>query len=407
MIPFSPPHIDEEIVNEVADTLRSGWITTGPRTKRFEEMIAEYCGVRNVVCVSSNSAGMELVLRWFGVGPGDEVIVPAYTYCATANVVVHCGATPVLVDVGADFDISVEKVRRVVTPRTKVIMPVDIAGWPCDYDAISALVNDAEMVKLFSPDNLIQKQLGRILVLSDAAHSLGAQYKGRRTGSLADITVFSFHAVKNLTTAEGGAICLNLPQPFDGHKVYKDLRTKSLHGQSKDALAKTQIGNWRYDVCEAGYKCNMPDVLAAIGLIELPRYDAEVLRRRKEIFDAYSSAFSHDSRFQIPLCDRGGTHSCYHVYALRINGITEEQRDAVMQRIFEREVAVNVHFIPLPLLSFYRNAGYRMEDYPVAYDNYSREISLPVYFGLTDEQVQTVIAAVFEAVEYPAKRGNG
>lgn len=407
MIPFSPPHIDEEIVNEVAAALRSGWITTGPRTKRFEEMIAVYCGVRNVVCVSSNSAGMELVLRWFGVGPGDEVIVPAYTYCATANVVVHCGATPVLVDVGADFDISVEKVRRAVTPRTKVIMPVDIAGWPCDYDAISALVNDAEMVKLFSPGNLIQKQLGRILVLSDAAHSLGAQYKGRRTGSLADITVFSFHAVKNLTTAEGGAICLNLPQPFDGHKVYKDLRTKSLHGQSKDALAKTQIGNWRYDVCEAGYKCNMPDVLAAIGLIELPRYDAEVLRRRKEIFDAYSSAFSHDSRFQIPLCDRGGTHSCYHVYALRINGITEEQRDAVMQRIFEREVAVNVHFIPLPLLSFYRNAGYRMEDYPVAYDNYSREISLPVYFGLTDEQVQTVIAAVFEAVEYPAKRGNG
>lgn len=398
MIPFSPPHIDEEIINEVTAALRSGWITTGPRTKRFEEMLADYCGIRNVVCVSSNSAGMELVLRWFGVGPGDEVIVPAYTYCATANVVVHCGAKPVMVDVNEDFNISAENVRKAVTPRTKAVMPVDIAGWPCDYEAINAVVRDAEVAKLFSPNNLIQKQLGRILVLSDAAHSIGARYNGKRTGSLADITVFSFHAVKNLTTAEGGAICLNLPQPFDNQDIYKELRTKSLHGQSKDALAKTQIGNWRYDVCEAGYKCNMPDVLAAIGLIELARYDEEVLKRRKVIFDAYTNAFSKFDVFQTPLYERGETHSCYHVYPLRIKGISEKERDAMMQRIFEKEVAVNVHFIPLPLLTVYQRMGYRMQDYPVAYDNYSREISLPVYVGLTDEQVQTVIDAVIAAV---------
>lgn len=394
MIPFSPPHIDDEIVNEVVAALRSGWITTGPRTKRFEQMLAEYCGVEKVLCVNSASSGLELMLRWFGVEPGDEVIVPAYTYTATAEVVVHCGATPVMVDVNPDFLISVENIRKALTPKTKVIMPVDIAGLPCDYDEIMALVNSDDVRRHFQPANELQRQLGRPLVLSDAAHSLGAWYKGKRTGALADITVFSFHAVKNLTTAEGGAICLALPEIFDAEAIYKYLNTFSLHGQSKDALAKTQVGNWRYDVYECGYKCNMTDVAAAMGMVELARYDAMILKRRKEIFDAYTRAFEADERFQIPEYETAEKTSSYHVYALRLKGVTEQQRDAFMQRIFEQEVSVNVHFIPLPMLTAYKKMGYKISDYPVTYDNYSREISLPVYYNLTDEQVQQVIQAV-------------
>jgi len=394
MIPFSPPHIDDEIVNEVAAALRSGWITTGPRTKLFEQKIAEYCGVPRVLCVNSASAGLELMLRWFGIGPGDEVIVPAYTYTATAEVVVHCGAKPVMVDVNPDFLISVENIRKALSSKTKAIMPVDIAGLPCDYEEIMAAVNDEEVKRNFHPATEVQKQLGRPLVLSDAAHSLGAWYKGKRTGAVADITVFSFHAVKNLTTAEGGAICLALPDTFDAEAIYKQLCTFSLHGQSKDALAKTQVGNWRYDVYECGYKCNMTDVAAAMGLVELARYDSMVLKRRKEIFDAYSQAFKSDDRFQIPEYETADKISSYHVYALRIRNITEAQRDAIMQRIFEQEVSVNVHFIPLPMLTAYKNMGYKISDYPVTYDNYSREISLPVYYNLTDEQVQQVIQAV-------------
>ena len=398
MIPFSPPRIDERTLEEVCAALKSGWITTGPRVKKFEEMLSHYCHVPNVLCVSSNSAGMELMLHWFGVGPGDEVIVPAYTYCATANVVVHCGATPVMVDVKEDFGINVEAVRRAITPKTKVIMPVDIAGFPCDYDALNQLVREESVRQLFSPNNEIQQQLGRILILEDAAHSLGARYHGQPLGTQADLTVFSFHAVKNLTTAEGGAICLNLPHPFDNEVLYKQLKIKSLHGQSKDALSKTQAGNWRYDVTEAGYKCNMTDVHAAIGIVELDRYDTETLPRRKQIFDAYSNAFRNDPRFQIPTYETAEKQSSYHVYPLRINHITEQQRDKIMQRIFQLEVSVNVHFIPLPMLSFYKNAGYNIQRYPVTYDNFSREISLPVYYDLSDDQVQTVIQAVKQAV---------
>ncbi len=397
MIPFSPPHIDDAIVNEVVAALRSGWITTGPRTKQFEQKLAAYCGVPRVLCVNSASSGLELMLRWFGIGPGDEVIVPAYTYTATAEVVVHCGAKPVMVDVDEDFLISVDNIRKAVTSRTKAIIPVDIAGLPCDYEAIMSMVKEEAVRGMFEPRNEVQRQLGRLLVLSDAAHSLGAWYHGRRAGALADITVFSFHAVKNLTTAEGGAICLALPAPFDAEALYKQLCTFSLHGQSKDALAKTQVGNWRYDVYECGYKCNMTDVAAAMGLVELERYDALILPRRKQIFDAYTQAFRNDPRFQVPTCETTEKKTSYHVYALRLKGVTEAERDAVMQRIFEQEVSVNVHFIPLPLLTAYKNLGYRMEDYPVTYDNFSREISLPVYYDLTAEDVQQVIAAVKKA----------
>jgi dTDP-4-amino-4,6-dideoxygalactose transaminase len=400
IIPFSPPRIDEKIIAEVTEALRSGWITTGPRTKKLEQKVAEYVSVPKVVCLNSASAGLELALRWFGVSEGDEVIVPAYTYCATANVVVHCGATPVMVDVNPDFNINVENIRKAITPKTKVVIPVDFAGFPCDYDEINHLVQEQEIQKMFHPHTDEQKMLGRILVLSDAAHSVGATYKGKRTGALCDITVFSFHAVKNLTTAEGGAICLNLPEPFNHDEIYRTLCIKSLHGQNKDALAKTQLGNWRYDVTEAGFKCNMTDILAAIGLIEIERYDDDMLEKRKAIFDAYSKAFSAYDCFETPVYETEDKTSSYHVYPLRIKGITEEQRDQLMQKIFEQEVTVNVHFIPLPLLSVYKNRGYNIDQYPVAYDNYSREISLPVYYDLNDEQLQRVIDSVISLKNY-------
>ncbi|MFC2101752.1 DegT/DnrJ/EryC1/StrS family aminotransferase [Bacteroidota bacterium] len=399
MIPFSPPRMDKKIVDAVVEALYSGWITTGPRTKQFEKRLTAYGGQEVTFCVSSGSAGLELMLRWFGVGKGDEVIVPAYTYCATANVVDHCGARVVFVDVGEDFNIALDAIGKAITPRTKVIMPVDVAGFPCDYDAINALVQSADIREQFHPSTSEQEMLGRILVLSDAAHSIGGWYNGKRTGSLTDITVYSFHAVKNLTTAEGGAVCLNIPQPFDNEAVYKELNIKSLHGQTKDALAKTQVGNWRYDIIEPGYKFNMTDIQAAMGMAELERYDSDMLVRRKAIFDRYASAFSAYPWAQIPVYETSEKKSSYHVFLLRINGITEIQRDEIIQGIFMREVAVNVHFVPLPMMTYYRNAGYEISDYPVAYDNYSREITLPVYYDLTDEMVDTVVRAVVEAVE--------
>ena len=390
--------MDQRIVDEVVDTLYSGWITTGPKTKKFEKLLSEYGGQKVTLCVSSASAGLELMLRWFGVKEGDEVIVPAYTYSATANVVVHCGAKVVFVDVGADFNISLEAIEKAITPRTKVIMPVDIAGWPCDYNEINALVQRADILGLFQPASKEQHLLNRILVLSDAAHSIGGQYRGKRVGNLTDVTVYSFHAVKNLTTAEGGAVCLNLPEPFDHTAIYRDLNAKSLHGQTKDALAKTQIGGWRYDIIEPGYKYNMTDIQASIGLVELSRYEDDMLVRRRQIFDRYSAAFSRHAWAQVPQYESYDKKSSFHVFLLRIKGVTETQRDQIIREIFSREVAVNVHFVPLPMMTYYHNQGYEIKDYPVAYDNFSREISLPVYYDLTDEMADTVVAAVVESV---------
>ncbi len=396
MIPFSPPRIDQRVVDEVSAALLSGWITTGPRTKLFEKKITQYCGCQTTVAVNSWTAGMEILLRWWGVGPGDEVIIPVYTYCASANVVLHTGATPVMVDIsGEDFNISIEKIKASITERTKVIMPVDIAGYPCDYDAIYQLAEANRSI--FHASNEKQEKLGRILIAADAAHSFGASYKGKMSGAIADVTCFSFHAVKNLTTAEGGAICFNLPDGFDHEEIYKQFCIKILHGQSKDALAKTQKGAWRYDVLEPGFKCNMTDLQAAIGLIELERYQ-ENLDRRKVIFEAYDAAFQQSSWALTPLHSTADNKTCYHLYQLRIAGVSEEQRDAIIQEIFEQDVAVNVHFQPLPLLTAYKYLGYKMEDYPEAWNKYSTEISLPVYFNLTDEQVQQVIAAVKTAV---------
>lgn len=396
MIPFSPPRIDQRVVDEVTAALLSGWITTGPRTKLFEKKITEYCGCQTTVAVNSWTAGMEILLRWWGVGPGDEVIIPVYTYCASANVVLHTGATPVMVDISADdFNISNEKIAAAITEHTKVIMPVDIAGYPCDYDAISQIIEANR--DIFQASNEKQEKLGRILIAADAAHSFGASYKGKVSGAIADVTCFSFHAVKNLTTAEGGAICFNLPSGFDHEEIYKEFCIKILHGQSKDALAKTQKGAWRYDVMEPGFKCNMTDLQAAIGLIELERYQ-ENLDRRKDIFAAYDAAFQQTSWAITPLHSTADKKTCYHLYQLRIADVSEEQRDAIIQEIFEQDVAVNVHFQPLPLLTAYKNLGYKMGDFPEAWNKYSTEISLPVYFNLTDEQVQQVIDAVKTAV---------
>lgn len=397
MIPFSPPHIDQKIIDEVTKVLQSGWITTGPRTKLFEKELTAYCGNKATLCLNSATAGLEVMLRWFGVKEGDEVILPAYTYSATANVVMHCGAKPVFVDVNAhDFNISVAHIEKAITSRTKVIMPVDFGGYPCDYDELNALAQKYKSV--FEAASEEQKQLGRILILSDSAHSFGASYKGKKTGSLTDISVFSFHAVKNLTTAEGGAVALNLPAPFDNEALYKLLCVKTLHGQDKDALAKTQKGNWRYDIVEAGYKCNMTDIMAAIGLVELERYDSDTQKVRQHIFEQYDKAFSSCEWAQVPEYKTDKKISCYHLYPLRIRNISEAQRDAIIKEIFDQDVSVNVHFIPVPMMSFYKGLGYDINNYPTTFDNYAREISLPVYYDLTNDKVKRVIEAVMKAV---------
>ncbi len=399
MISFSPPRIDQRVIDEVTAVLKSGWITTGPRTKEFEKKITEYCGCKTTVAVTSWTAAMELILHWWGIGEGDEVILPAYTYCASANVILNIGAIPVMVDLNnEDFNLSVEAVRKAITPRTKAIMPVDIAGYPCDYDELFSLINEESILKQFTPNSDFQKQLGRILIASDSAHSFGALYNGKRIGSVADITCFSFHAVKNITTAEGGAMSVNLPDSFDHEAIYKELCIKTLHGQSKDALSKTLKGNWKYDVTEPGYKCNMTDISAAIGLVELSRYQ-ENMDRRKIIFNKYDEAFKNESWAILPLYKTGKKETCYHLYQLRFKDVSEEQRDALIQAIFDCEVAVNVHFLPLPILTAYMNLGYKMVDYPEAWNKYYNEITLPVYFDLNDEQVDTVIAAVKKSVK--------
>lgn len=404
-IPFSPPYIDEDVINEVTDTLRSGWITTGPKVKALEEEVAKFTGVSNVLGVNSWTSGAILVLKWFGIKPGDEVIVPAYTYSATALSVLHCGATPVMVDVKEDFTVDPEKIKAAITDKTKVIMPVDFAGLTCDYDKINDIVHDEEIKKLFHADSENQEKLGRILVLSDAAHSVGALYKGKEAGSLTDITIFSFHAVKNITTAEGGVICINLPEPFDNAKEYKTMRLWTLNGQTKDAFTKSQGGggSWKYDIVFQGLKVNMPDVCAAIGLAQMRKYDNTLLEERKRVAEKYHQFFLTKEWAQVPVIEDANRKSCYHLYALRIKNITEEQRDLIIEEIAKAEVSVNVHFIPMPMLTLFKNLGYSIGNYPVAYDNYSREISLPIYPQLTDEHVKFICETIEEAYKKVVK----
>jgi dTDP-4-amino-4,6-dideoxygalactose transaminase len=396
-IPFSPPYIDQDIINEVVSSLESGWITTGPKVKALEEEVCKLTKVPQALCVNSWTSGAMLMLKWFGVTEGDEVIIPAYTYSATALAVLHCGGTPVMVDINDDFTIDVIKLKEKISSNTKVIMPVDIAGWPCDYDAINKLVNEGEIKALFQPSHANQFKLGRILVLSDAAHSIGASISGIETGLLTDITIFSLHAVKNVTTAEGGVICLNLPSPFNNEEEYNYLRRMTLNGQTKDAFSKSKAGGWRYDIVDLGMKINMPDVLAAIGLAQIRKYNSQLLLERKRIFNQYSELLSEYPWAKLPPQDTDNIKSSYHLYALRIHDIDEQQRDEVINYIATKGVAVNVHFIPMPMLTLFKGLGYKIEDYPNAYKQYSCEISLPIYPQLSEDQVDYIIKTVENA----------
>src|ERR1017187_504220 len=396
-ISFAPPYIDESVINEVVDSLKSGWITTGPKVKALEDEIKLFCRAKEVLCVNSWTSGAIMMLRWLGVKGGDEVIVPAYTYSATALAVLHAGAIPVMVDCGEDFNISVEAIRNAITAKTKAIIPVDIAGFPCDYDAIMAIIKDENILNKFQPESDVQHQLGRILIMNDAADSLGAWYsKNIPTGRETDVAIFSLHAVKNITTAEGGAICLNLPEPFDNSGLYKELRQMTLNCQTKDAFSKSKAGGWRYDIVGLGMKINMADVNAAIGLAQMRKYPS-LLKCRKRIFEVYNNSFNKYDWVLLPPSSLNGKESSYHIYALRIKDITETQRDKIIEEIAKQDVAVNVHFIPMPMLSYFKELGYKIENYPQAYRNYACEISLPVYPQLTNEEVDFVIKTVINA----------
>ncbi|MFN0212922.1 MAG: DegT/DnrJ/EryC1/StrS family aminotransferase [Saprospiraceae bacterium] len=399
-LPFSRPLIDQSVLDEVTDCLlNTGWLTSGPKVLELERELAMLTGASAALCVNSWTSGAMLMLRWFGVGPGDEVIIPAYTYSATALCALNLGARVVMVDVKDDFTIDSEKLRAAITPRTKAIIPVDIGGWMTDYDAIMALVDDPDVKAVFQPKTVEQQKLGRILVLADAAHSIGAHYKGRHSGICADATVFSFHSVKNITTGEGGAICLHLPLPFDQEVEYKFLKAFALNGQTKSAFEKNQPGAWRYDIIAQGLKINMPDICAAIGLSQIRRYRDELLPERVKMFEQYQQGFEkYDWAILPAFRDEFGSHSSCHLYLLRIKNITEAQRDEIIQRISARGVGVNVHYIPMPLLTLFKSLGYRMEDYPNTYELYKGEISLPIYNGLKEEEIDLVIRSVVESV---------
>lgn len=388
-IPFSPPDMSEAEINEVAEALRSGWITTGPKTKEFERLIAMCCQTEQAVCLNSATACMELILRVLGVGPGDEVITSAYTYTATASVTCHVGAKVVMVDTAPDsFEMDYDKLADAITERTKVVLPVDLAGVVCDYDKIFAAVESKK--HLFSPANDIQKAYGRVIVLADAAHAFGAKWHGKMCGEIADFTSFSFHAVKNLTTAEGGALTWRNHDGVDNESLYKQFQLLSLHGQNKDALAKTRLGAWEYDIVAPYYKCNMTDVMAGIGLAQLKRYP-EMLYRRRQIIERYNEGLK--GRDVQVLDHFGDDHSSSgHLYLVRLLGEDVEYRNAVIERMAECGIACNVHYKPLPMMTAYKNLGFDIVDYPNAYNQYHNEITLPLHTSLTDEDVEYVIS---------------
>lgn len=394
-IPFSPPDMSEAEVLEVAEALRSGWITTGPRTKEFEKQIAAYCGTDRAVCLNSATACMEMILRVLGVGPGDEVITSAYTYTATASVTCHVGAKVVMVDTAPNsFEIDYDKLADAITERTKVIIPVDLAGVVCDYDKIFAAVESRK--NLFKPINEIQKAYGRVVILADAAHAFGAQRNGKMCGSIADFTSFSFHAVKNLTTAEGGALTWRSVEGVDNEWLYKQFQLLSLHGQNKDALAKTKLGAWEYDIIAPNYKCNMTDIMAGIGLAQMKRYP-EMLNRRRQIIEAYNKALSGHN-VQV-LNHYGDEHaSSGHLYLVRLLGRDVEYRNRVIEKMAERGIACNVHYKPLPMMTAYKNLGFDISDYPNAYNQYSNEITLPLHTRLSDEDVEYIIKNFCEVI---------
>ena len=395
-IPFSPPDITELEIEQVVEALKSGWITTGPKTKALEQKIADFCGTDKAVCLNSQTACAEMALRVLGIGPGDEVIVPAYTYTATASVVCHVGAKLVMVDIQPDsLEMDYDQLEAAITENTKVIIPVDLAGIPCDYDRIFSIVEKKR--ELFTPSNDIQRAMGRISVNTDAAHAFGASWHGKRVGSIADFTAFSFHAVKNLTTAEGGALTWRDIPGIDNEAIYKQIQLLSLHGQSKDALAKTQLGAWEYDIVGPWYKCNMTDVAAAMGIAQMQRYDA-LLSRRKDIIQRYDAAFK-PLGVQVLKHYTEDYQSSGHLYITRIPGITSEQRNEIIIRMAEQGIACNVHYKPLPMMTAYKNLGFDIADYPNAYRYFANEITLPLHTVLMDDQVDYAIQVYTEILK--------
>lgn len=394
-IAFSPPDITVAEIAEVSKVLGSGWITTGPKTKEFENKIAEYCNVNRAVCLNSATACLESILRLLGVGEGDEVIVPAYTYTATASPVCHVGAKPVMVDTAKDsFEMDYNQLEKAVNEKTKVIIPVDLAGVMCDYGKIFSIAEQNR--NRFSPKNDLQKAFGRIIVVADAAHAFGAVRDGKRCGEIADFTSFSFHAVKNLTTAEGGALTWKSIDGIDDEWIYQQFMLLSLHGQSKDALTKTKAGAWEYDIISPAYKCNMTDIMASIGLIQLKRY-SELLLKRKEIIQKYDSAFKPLGLHTVNHYSESRSSSG-HLYLMRIPGITERQRNDLIIQLAEQGIASNVHYKPLPMMTAYRNLGFFVEDYPNAYRQYQNEITLPLHTRLSDEDIKFIIEEVKKRV---------
>lgn len=395
-IPFSPPDMSEEEIKQVIDTIQSGWITTGPKTKEFEKEIAEYCHTEKAVCLNSATACLEMTLHLLGIGPGDEVITSAYTYTASCSPILHVGATPVLVDVAEDsFEMDYDKLKDAITEKTKAIVPVDIAGIMCDYDKIYNAIDEKK--ELFHANNELQKAFNRIIVIADAAHAFGAQQYGKMCGEVADFTTFSFHAVKNLTTAEGGAVTWKNHEGLDNETIYKEFQILSLHGQTKDALNKMKLGSWEYDILSPAYKCNMTDVVAGIGLAQFARYE-DMVERRHVLIKRYDEAFK-DLPVQV-LNHKDEQHrSSGHLYLLRVNGITHEQRCEIIEKMAEAGIACNVHYKPLPLLTAYKNLGFDIKGYPNAYQQYVNEITLPLRSNLTDEEQKYIVNNFKEILE--------
>ncbi len=395
-IPFSPPDITELEIEEVVDTLKSGWITTGPKTKKFEQQIAEYCHTSKAVCLNSATACSEMALRVLGIGPGDEVITTAYTYTASASVICHVGATVVLVDTQKDsYEMDYEALEEKITEKTKAIIPVDLGGVICDYDRIFEIVNRKKDV--FEPKTELQKKIGRVAVVADGAHAIGAVRDGKRCGEIADFTSFSFHAVKNLTTAEGGAVTWRDIEGVDNEELYKQFMLLSLHGQSKDALAKTQLGAWEYDVVAPYFKCNMTDIMAALGLAQMKRYP-DILARRKEIIEKYNEGLKN---LPVSVLEHFGNDfaSSGHLYLVRVHDKTREECNKIIEKMAEYGIATNVHYKPLPLLSAYKNQGFNIKDYPNAYAMFENEITLPLHTKLTDEEIDYIIDSFVKCVE--------
>lgn len=400
-ISFSPPDITEREINEVAEALRSGWITTGPRTKELERRLAEFCGASHAVCLNSQTAAAEMCLRLLGVGPGDEVITSAYTYTATASVIEHVGAKIVFADLAPNsFEMDYDAVESLITDRTKVIIPVDIGGVPCDYDRVFSLVEKHK--EKFHPNNAIQEAFGRIIVLADTAHSLGATVSTPEdgvvhTGAIADFSAFSFHAVKNFTTAEGGALLWRAHPGLSDEDLYKQLQLLSLHGQNKDALAKTKLGAWEYDILSTAYKCNMTDIQAAIGLVQLDRYPG-MLARRRAIIERYDAAFQPLGVWSMPhFTERHASSG--HLYIARVPDCAVERRNRLIEAMAERGIACNVHYKPLPMMTAYKNLGFSISDFPQAYAFYENEITLPLHTKLTDEEVEYIIHNFVEVLQ--------